>query len=100
MATESVDRTSGHHRSVTVTTLASVMGILTAVVSEFVLAADPTATNALFVLTGAILVQFPILQIAGFDMDEFSTKDYIYVAFMTFSLWFVAWTLLLTVQQV
>lgn len=100
MATESVDRTSGHYRSVTVTTLACLMGIVTAYVSEFVLAADPTANVALYVLVGAILVQFPVLQVAGFDLDDFSTKDYVYVAFMTFSLWFVTWTVLLTVQTV
>jgi Zn-dependent protease with chaperone function len=76
------------------------MGIVAAYVSEFVLAADPTATVALFVLVGAILVQFPLLQVAGFDLEEFSTKDHLYVAFMTFSLWFVSWTLMLTVQQV
>ena len=99
MATETVDRTTGHHRSVTVTTLSCLLGIVAAYVSEYVLQADPTATVALYVLVGAILVQFPVLQLAGFDLDDFSTKDYIFDAFMTFSLWFVTWTILLTVQQ-
>lgn len=98
MATETVDRRSGHHRSVIVTTLACLAGIVAAVISEFVIAAGPTDNMALYVLVGAILVQFPILQVSGFDMDDFSTKDYLYVAFMTFSLWFVSWTMLLTVS--
>ena len=30
------------------------------------------------------------------DVQEFGAKDILYVAFMTFSLWFVSWTVLLT----
>jgi hypothetical protein len=30
------------------------------------------------------------------DVEEFGAKDYLYVAFMTFSLWFVSWTIILT----
>ena len=97
MATETVDRRSGHHRSVIVTTLACLAGVGAATVSEFVVAAGPTDNMALYVLLASILVQFPILQVSGFDLDEFSKKDYLYVAFMTFSLWFVSWTMLLTV---
>jgi hypothetical protein len=50
---------------------------------------------------GAIIVQFPVfrlLEAAGIqlDTDDFGAKDYLYVAFMTFSLWFVSWAILLT----
>jgi len=85
---------------VLVTTMASLFGIAAAGVCEFALGLGPTDNVALYVLVGAIVVQFPILQAAGFDMDDFSAKDYIFVAFMTFSLWFVTWTLLLTAQAV
>jgi len=96
MATETVDRRSGHHRSMVVTTLASMMGVAAAMVAEFVLAASPTGNTGVLALAGAVLLQFPVLHLAGFDVEEFSTKDYLYVVFMTFSLWFVSWTLLLT----
>ena len=50
---------------------------------------------------GAVLVQFPLhrgVEAAGVDLDvdEFGVKDYLYVAFMTFALWFVCWAILLT----
>ncbi|MEF8827102.1 MAG: hypothetical protein V5A27_12310 [Halapricum sp.] len=100
MATETADGMTGHVRSVTVTTLASLIGIGAALVSEFVLEADPTGQISLFVILAAIAVQVPILQALGVDTQEFSTKDYLYIAFMTFSLWFISWTLLLTAQTV
>ncbi|MFB6118122.1 hypothetical protein [Halosegnis sp.] len=99
MATDTADRFSPHMRGVTVTALASVMGILAAVGSSVVTASAATpATNpqGVFVLAGAILVQFPILRAVGIDVSDFSTKDYLYVAFMTFSLWFVCWGILLS----
>jgi hypothetical protein len=30
------------------------------------------------------------------DVEDFGAKDYLYVLFMTFALWFVGWTVLLT----
>ena len=66
-------------------------------------AADPaTSQTGLYVLVAAIVVQFPILQAlgrAGFvavDIEDFGAKDFLYVIFMTFALWFVGWTVLLT----
>ena len=100
MATETADGYSGHVRSVTVTTLASLTGIVAALVSEYALQAEPTATANIFIVIAAIAIQIPILGAAGFDTDEFSTKDYLFIAFMTFSLWFVSWTLLLTALTV
>ncbi|QSG09057.1 EMC6-like membrane protein [Halapricum desulfuricans] len=100
MATETADGLTGHVRSVTVTTLASLMGIVAALISEYGLGADPSGRVNVFVVLGAIAVQVPILQALGVDTQEFSTKDYLYVAFMTFSLWFVSWTLILTASAV
>jgi hypothetical protein len=105
MATDTVSPRASHLRSVTVTALASLAGVGAALVSAAVTAgaANP-ATNqmALFVLVAAIVAQFPVLQVLGragivvVDIEEFGAKDYLYVAFMTFSLWFVSWTVLLT----
>ncbi|WP_247006456.1 EMC6-like membrane protein [Halorientalis litorea] len=95
MATDTADKRAAHLRGLTVTMLACVAGIGAAVVSQ-ALAASATDTTALYVVVGAIAVQFPILQVVGIDVNDFSTKDYLYVAFMTFSLWFVSWGVLLT----
>jgi hypothetical protein len=45
---------------------------------------------------GAILVQFPLYSLIGIDIDEFGTKDYLYILVMTGALWFISWGILLT----
>ena len=95
MATESVDGWSAHMRGLTVTTLASIAGVAAGVVSAAV-TAGATDRTGLYVVAAAILVQFPVLRLIGIDVEDFSAKDYLYVAFMTFALWFVSWGILLT----
>jgi uncharacterized membrane protein YfhO len=105
MATESADERSQHIRSVTVTSMASALGIVAAVVSSMLTADLVTAGEFAqasraqapkLVLIGAILVQFPLVRVLGFyDEDEFSAKDMLFIAFMTFSFWFVTWGILL-----
>jgi len=105
MATETADARASHLRGLTVTTLASLAGILAAVGSSVVTAgaAEPaTSRIGLYVVVAAVVVQFPILEALGraglveVDIEDFGAKDYLYVIFMTFSLWFVSWTVLLT----
>ena len=100
MATDTAERRAAHVRGVTVTFFACLAGVLAAVGSTAVAsgAADPLGV---YVLAGAVLVQFPLhrgVEAAGVDLDvdEFGVKDYLYVAFMTFALWFVCWAILLT----
>ena len=95
MATETGERISPHVRSVTVTTLATVAGVVAGVVSAFV-ASGPTDITGLVVALGALLAQLPVLQVLGIDVREFGTKDNLYIVFMTFALWFVTWAILLT----
>ena len=78
MATESQDGLSDHLRGVTVTTLACLAGVIALIVGA---------------LTAA---QFPILRVIGIDVSEFGAKDYLYVVFMTFTLWFVTFGIILT----
>jgi hypothetical protein len=93
---------SSHRRGITVTTLATLGGILAAGASHVITgaAADPTAAagseTAVLVLAAAVVAQFPILRLLGVDTGDLSTKDYLYVAFMTFAMWFVSWGILLT----
>lgn len=100
MATEQAsERRSAHIRGVTVTSLASLAGIAAAFASAVLLGNTAAAAKdqvGLGILGASILVQLPILRVLGIDVEDFSAKDYIYVVFMTFVLWFITWTILLT----
>lgn len=99
MATEQLSRRAAHLRSVTVTSLSSLAGIAAGLLSAALVGSTPAAATdqtGLFIFVGAVLIQFGILPVLGVDVSEFSTKDYLYVGFMTFSLWFVTWAILLT----
>ena len=97
MATEQVsERRSSHLRGVTVTAVATLAGVAAAFVSAAYLGPAATDRLGLAIMGAFVLVQFPVLKALGIDVDDFSTKDHLYVLFMTFSLWFVTWTILLT----
>jgi hypothetical protein len=95
MATETADARADHLRSLTVSSVTSLSGIAAGLISA-VVASGATDTAGLYPLAGAILIQLPLLGLLKVDVDDFSLKDNVYVAFMTFSLWFVTWTILLT----
>lgn len=99
MATDTGEGFSPHLRGVTVTTVATVGGVLAGVVSA-VVATDASDTIGLTILIGAILLQFPVFYALGLDIGDFSTKDKLYVAFMTFTMWFISWAILLTTGAV
>jgi hypothetical protein len=110
MATDSAETTlpgvgsadADHVRGIVVTGVASLAGVAAALASTQLTAdiaapADAAlATGPKIALAAAILVQFPLFRLLGYDLDEFSTKDYLFVAFMTFSLWFVTWGIILS----
>lgn len=89
------DGISDYMRSITVTTTATLAGVAAGVVST-VLAAGPNDNIALGILGITILVQFPFYYLVGIDVGDFGTKDKLYVVFMTFALWFVSWSILMT----
>ncbi|PSQ65502.1 MAG: hypothetical protein BRD24_06780 [Halobacteriales archaeon SW_9_67_24] len=95
MSTETVEERAGHRRSLTVVSLTTLSGIAAAFVSA-TLASAATDTIGLYPLAGAIVIQLPVLRLLGIDVEDFGIKDNLYVAFMTFALWFVTWTILLT----
>ena len=94
MATDTVDSRRAHLRGITVTAVSALLGIAAAF-GSFAFASGPNDTGVVYVLVAAILVQIPALQATGIK-PEFSAKDYAYVAFMTFALWFVTLTILFT----
>jgi hypothetical protein len=95
MATETGTGLSPHLRGVTVTTVATIAGMLAGVVAA-VVTSSPSDILGLSALAGAILFQLPLLKTLGVDVEDFSKKDTLYVAFMTFVLWFITWGILLT----
>ncbi|WP_132057232.1 EMC6-like membrane protein [Halorussus amylolyticus] len=95
MATASEQRAS-HMRGVTVTAVSTLAGVAAAVASAWFLGTEPQSQLGLAVVGAFVFAQFPVLQVLGIDLADFSTKDHLYVMFMTFSLWFVTWTILLT----
>jgi F0F1-type ATP synthase membrane subunit c/vacuolar-type H+-ATPase subunit K len=99
MATETQTGLSGHVRGVTVTTLACLAGVVAALASGVVVGTSVEAASnqqSLFILGALILAQFPILRLVGVDIQNFGVKDYLYVAFMTFTLWFISFAILLS----
>ena len=99
MATETQARISGPMRGVTVTTFACLCGVAAALVSGVLVgtAADAaTSRLPLAVLAAFVVAQFPVLKVVGVDVSDFGPKEYIYVAFMTFALWFITFAIILT----
>ncbi|KPN30523.1 hypothetical protein SY89_01258 [Halolamina pelagica] len=99
MATESSRGLSDHVRGVTVTTLACLAGVIAAVVTAIVFGTDPSAvstTTPLAVVAAFVIAQYPILYALRVDVSAFGIKDNLYVAFMTFALWFLSNTIMLS----
>jgi hypothetical protein len=99
MATESQDGLSDHLRGVTVTTIACLAGVVAALLSARFVGtgvADAASRQSLLIVGGLTAAQLPILRAIGIDVSEFGAKDYLYVVFMTFTLWFVTFGVLLT----
>jgi len=71
-------------------------GVAAALVSSAFLGTAAKDQLGLAVVAAFVFVQLPVLQVLGIDVEDFSTKDHLYVLFMTFSMWFVTWTILLT----
>jgi len=95
MATETAEGWDDHLRGLTVTTLASSLG-LAAGVAASALASGPNDRLGIYLLGAAVLVQLPVYMAIGIDVDDFGVKEYLYIVFITFSLWFVSWGILLT----
>ena len=102
MSTEGISDRREHVRSIGVTSVAAMLGIAAALASIFVTGGlDPAVAafdlRALAIVAAAILIQFPLIDWAGiYKDDEFGIKHYLFITFMTFSMWFVTWGILLT----
>ena len=93
--TETVDRKASHRRSLKVTTIATLGGVVAAFASEAI-SMPAGSRNGLLVVFALVAVELGLMRVFGVDVGDFSAKDHLYVAFMTFAMWFVAWGVLLT----
>lgn len=106
MATNTISDRREHIRSIGVTALAALLGVGTALASA-ALTADAPSLEAAATETTAYVIVFAViaLQILGikasgiYTEEEFGIKHYLFITFMTFSLWFVTWGILLTSQM-
>jgi hypothetical protein len=91
-------------RSVLVTTIATMFGLVAGIVSMLGATSQvgsvPQTDELLGVaiLVAAVFVQFPIYSVLGLNPEDFETKTQIYVFVMTFFMWFITWTVLLTTR--
>ena len=51
---------------------------------------------ALMLMLAAIVIQRHIFMLLGMDTGKLGGKDWFYQGFMTFALWFMTWTILLS----
>lgn len=91
-------------RSVLVTSSATLLGMVAGIASALfateVVGSTPQP-DSLFgfgIMMAAVFVQFPIYSAIGLEPGEFETKTQLYVFAMTFFMWFITWTVLLTTR--
>jgi hypothetical protein len=88
---------TGHARGVVVTTICCLAGIAAGVVSAAYVGTTVAAaqsTTVVLVLGAFVLAQYPLYKVIG--VGDFGVKDNLYVAFLTFTLWFISYTVLAT----
>ena len=92
-----------HRKRIKRTLVACFMGILTGGLSFYLSGApnqitglQPTAIIGLILLAAGIVFQRHVFMLIKIDYMELTGKDWFYQGFMTFALWFITWTLLLT----
>jgi len=101
MATESQSQRQAHVLAVTRTGIAAGLGVAAAFASWFLTQGMAPAdaagdTTAQLVVGVAIVVQPILQQVLGIYKDDFGAKDFLFIVFITFAMWFVTWTIILT----
>ncbi|GAB3681569.1 hypothetical protein GCM10028857_05990 [Salinarchaeum chitinilyticum] len=96
---DEVDERRAHLRAIAITSATALAGVAAALGSEMVTSGmSPEnaagATNAQLVVLAAVVVQLPVYHVVYEEWG--GAKDVLYVAFMTFIMWFVTWGVILT----
>jgi hypothetical protein len=90
------ERIAFHLRGVKMVLVTSLLGALAGVLSYVLFYNnDPVRIYSIIVLAIAIYAQKFIFPPMGIDSKRFGFKDWFFLSFMTFTYWFITWTLLL-----
>jgi len=96
------EKQAAHVQRITRTTVACVAGLIAGVLS-FLLAGTPDAaglqagaSTGILLLAVAIAVQKYLFPLLKADTPALAGKDWLFQGFMTFALWFISWTILLS----
>ncbi|MFB6173341.1 MAG: hypothetical protein ABEI39_01730 [Halobacteriales archaeon] len=95
MATETADPEASHRRGVKVTAVATLGGVLGGLATASI-ASGAGDRIGLAVAGLFVLLELAVMRLLGIEVMEFSAKDNLYVVFMSLTLWFITWTVLLT----
>ena len=97
--TPPIDRRKRHVDGIKKTIVSSILGIAAGAICYRFLEQPEHENFSYLILLLAFYIQKPIYIYMGMDANQFTWKDWFYIAFMTMILWFVSWTLLLTPCQ-
>jgi hypothetical protein len=91
-------------RSVVVTSSSTLLGMVAGIASTLFateMVGSTPQPDSLFgfgIMMAAVFAQFPLYSVIGLNPEEFETKTQLYVFAMTFFMWFITWTVLLTTR--
>jgi heme/copper-type cytochrome/quinol oxidase subunit 4 len=97
-----VDKQAEHIERIKRTLIACLLGIFTGVLSFFsggVPNAQGLQNNGLLgfmMMLAGIVIQRHLFTLLRMDTSRLGSKDWFYQGFMTFALWFMTWTILLS----
>ncbi|HII51861.1 MAG TPA: hypothetical protein HA321_02985 [Halobacteriales archaeon] len=91
-----LSKREAHLRSLRATGTSTIVGIVAALVTHSLSSGPSDILISVPILIASLFLGLGIMQLLGVNVSAFSKKDHFYVSFMTFTMWFVTWTLLLT----
>ena len=96
------DKQAEHIARIKRTLVASLLGILTGILSYWsggtpnIAGVQENGFLAFMLMLAGVVVQKHIFKLLGMDTSKLGAKDWFYQGFMTFAFWFMTWTILLT----
>ena len=100
---KSVRKKAEHSERVIRTLIACVLGMIAGIASYFIAGTPNTETGTqadpfigILILLVAIVLQRTIFILIRIDTAKLGKKDWFYQAFMTFAMWYLSWTIILS----
>lgn len=96
------DKQAEHIARIKRTLVASLLGILTGILSYWsggtpnIAGLQENGFLGFMLMLAGVVVQKHIFRLLGMDTSKLGAKDWFYQGFMTFAFWFMTWTILLT----